>query len=429
MIIRFTVKNFRSLRDEISLDFRTTSFDDLSEYYVQEYPALGLRLLKLAMFIGKNASGKTNILLAIEFLRYFILNKSADKDKPTGITPFELDRDKDSCFDLEYVYKDVVYKYSLCLNTHKIIRESLSEATNNGFQLLFERTLKAENGTIEYAYDWSGSGANESLIGNLELTTHTQSILTRLKDYQYSGPMQSAYDWFKNSLAQVVLPKTDLRSWSIDKFLGKNEGKDYKDFYVKQLQNADFIVQDIEVQSKEVPFDSIPMAKILKQMAQESGQELPDTLSDREIYLHHEVSDGSFKLNLTEQSDGTIRFFELCGFLCWAQEKNKIIMIDEIERSMHEDLIEHFIASYLSNARECQFLFTSQNTSILDMHEVISRDAIWITDRGDNGATLLTKISDYEIDNIKSLRKLYRSGAVGGTPNLGLVLKGSIGDE
>ena len=80
MIIYFSVQNFRSLRDKITLDFRATTNAELADYYIQEFPKLNLKLLKLVMIFGKNASGKTNILRALEFLREFILQRDTDKE-------------------------------------------------------------------------------------------------------------------------------------------------------------------------------------------------------------------------------------------------------------------------------------------------------------------------------------------------------------
>lgn len=427
MIIRFKVKNFRSLRDEVCLDFRATESDMFEEYYIQEYPELNLRLLKMTMIYGKNASGKTNTIRAIEFLRNFILNKGADKDKPTGITPFDLDRSKDTYFEIEYVYENMVYKYELCLNTKMIVSEHLSRSSGKEYEKIYYRLGEVSGSDISYHYGWPGSEANESLRGNLELTIHTQSILTRLKEYHYSGPMQEAYNWFKNNMAPIVMPQTDLVPWNVEKFLSSTEGTNLKDFYVKQLQNADFIVSDIEVEKKDVPFDEHPEAELLKLWAKEMERELPEQVQRMDIFLHHTIADGNYRLKLSEQSQGTIRFLELCGFLCWMQKERKTVCIDEIERSMHEDLIKYFLATYLSNSNESQLVFTSQNTSILNMNDLIRHDAIWITDRKSNGGTELVRLTDYDIDDDHLIGEIYRLGLIGGSPNIGGILRGENG--
>ena len=425
MIIYFTVQNFRSLRDKVTLDFRATSHSELKEYYVREFPELKLKLLKLAMIFGKNASGKTNVLRALDFLRYFIMSDKADKDKPTGVQPFALDQDKDSEFEIKFVYENIIYRYRLRMNQSEIVSEQLHYWPKGKITKVFTRDSKRIDDKIEYKYNWSGAQANNILTGNLELTVHNQSILTQLKQYHYSGPIQKAYDWFYNTIAPIVHPDTDLFGWNLSKFLGNEESSDFKDFYISQLQTADFMIKDITVSKEEVVLSELQNSKQLQLLFDSiknvtgKGHSKIDRI---DVLLSHQVPDGEYTLAIEEQSAGTIRYLELCGFLCWLQQTNKIIPIDEIERAMHEDLIKHFIATYLTYAKESQLIVTSHNSSILNMRDTIRRDTIWITDRLENGGTELTRLTEYPVKMEHSVGNLFRKGLIGGKPNIGDVL-------
>jgi AAA15 family ATPase/GTPase len=94
---------------------------------------------------------------------------------------------------------------------------------------------------------------------------------------------------------------------------------------------------------------------------------------------------------------------------------------------MHEDLIEHFIASYLTYAKKSQLILTSHNSSILNMKDIIRRDTIWITDRLENGATELSRLTEYPIKKEHSIANLYRKGLIGGKPDIGSI--GSDGSD
>lgn len=422
MIVKFSVENFRSIRSKITLDFRATSIDDFSRYYIQEYPNFNLRLLKMAMIFGKNASGKTNTIRALDFLGQFVVAKAADKNLPTGVQPFALDKDKDTDFGIEFVYEDYYFKYDLCLRTEKIVNEELSVWQDGDFSRVFSRKSIKDGTHSSYRYDWSGSGADEILISLLKLTIPTQSILTRLKEYEYSGLMQKAYDWFNTTLVPVVTPYTKLIDWNANKFLTSLNECDYKEFFVNQLKSADFIIKDIEVEKKEVMLHELPvqeLAQILAQVALEGKKEIPKRIEKNDIQFLHKVVDGEYKLDITDQSEGTVRFLELCGLLCWIQEVDRVVSIDEIERSMHEDLLEHFIATYLTLARKSQLIFTSQNSSIMSKKEIIRNDTIWICDRDENGGTELTRITDYPIEEVPSVEQAYKLGMLGGKPKLG----------
>lgn len=430
MIIYFSVQNFRSLRDKITLDFRATANAELAEYYIQEFPELKLKLLKLAMIFGKNASGKTNILRALDFLRDFILQQDTDKNKPTGIQPFALDNDKNSEFDLKFVHEDLIYQYQLTLNHSVIVKEHLHYWPKGTKTRVFTRDLKKMGKEAEYKYNWSGSQANKTLIENLELTVPNQSVLASLRKYNYSGPMQQVFSWFKDTLAPIVEPNTSLIAWNLQRFLDNTEACNFKDFYIEQLQIADFIINNITVKKEEVALSDIPLNSALKYLInaiEKDNNKMPETVERIDILLSHKVADGEFILNLEEESAGTQRFFEFCGFLCWMQQTNKIIPIDEIERAMHEDLIEHFIASYLTYAKKSQLILTSHNSSILNMKDIIRRDTIWITDRLENGATELSRLTEYPIKKEHSIANLYRKGLIGGKPDIGSI--GSDGSD
>lgn len=433
MIIYFSVQNFRSLRDKITLDFRATANSELAEYYIQEFPGLKLKLLKLVMIYGKNASGKTNILKALDFLRDFILHKGADKEKPTGVQAFALDRGKNSEFDLKFVHEGIIYQYQLTLNHAVIVKEHLYHWPRGAKARVFTRDLKQNGQKTEYIYKWTGSKANKNLIGNLELTVPNQSVLAALKEYNYSGPMQQAFSWFKNALAPIVEPSTSLISWNLHNFLDDTNACNSTDFYVSQLQIADFIISNITVKKEEVALADIPIDSALQHLIrniEKDKDKMPEKIKLVDVLLSHKGADGEFTLKLEEESAGTKRFLELCGFLCLMQQgHSKIIPIDEIEQSMHEDLIKHFIATYLTYAKNSQLIFTSHNSSILDMKDIIRRDSIWITDRLEDGGTELSRLTEYPVKKEHSIANLYKKGLIGGKPDIGSIKLGDSNES
>ncbi|MDI3504494.1 MAG: hypothetical protein PWP64_1430, partial [Candidatus Cloacimonadota bacterium] len=99
--------------------------------------------------------------------------------------------------------------------------------------------------------------------------------------------------------------------------------------------------------------------------------------------------------------------------------KNACIPIDEIESSLHLDLIIHFLISFLKNSERGQVLFTSQSTALLSDKFLARRDCIWITDRKPDGSTALTSLWDYPVRKEHAIDKLFRKGLIGGKPLLG----------
>lgn len=97
------------------------------------------------------------------------------------------------------------------------------------------------------------------------------------------------------------------------------------------------------------------------------------------------------------ESMGTQRYFGLIGILLELIYKNRIVPIDEIESSLHIDFIIHYITTFLRNKRKGQLIFTSQNTALLKEKDILRRDAIWITERNEDGSTSLTSVSEYPV--------------------------------
>lgn len=431
MIITFSVQNYRSIRDKVTLDFRATPATEFSEHYIRSFPELRLKLVKMAMLYGKNASGKTNILRALDFLRWFIVAREANKDRPTSVEPFALDSEKETTFEIKFIFNGIVYLYYLVINRTLILRESLHHWPKGKKAIVFNRILKEPKKT-EYTYQWAGAETTTTLQEKLELTIPNLSVLSSLRSVNYSGPMQNAYDWFKSSLAEIVKPDTELVPWNLRNFFRPIDRSKNINFYISQMQKADFMIDAIEIKDEEVPISEVPsnvMNRIIAQITQNQNEPLRiDKLHTLSVKFNHKVSDGYFTLGHPDESAGTQRFFELCGFLCWLQSENKIIPIDEIERALHEDLIKHFIATFLVNSDQSQLIVTSHNSSLLNMRDIIRRDTIWITDRNPGGGTELTRLSDYQVRIEHSIGNLYRKGLIGGKPNIGTVTE-NAGNE
>jgi AAA15 family ATPase/GTPase len=127
MIISFSIKNFRSVKDKVTLSFEPESSKDLEDYYITE-PIPGLRLLKLGLIYGPNGSGKTTILKGLDFLRSLILDASLQKQELLEFSPFLFDEQsptQESGFELTFVHEKVKYYYELTFTKEAIVYERL----------------------------------------------------------------------------------------------------------------------------------------------------------------------------------------------------------------------------------------------------------------------------------------------------------------
>lgn len=421
MIITFSVRNFRSIRDKVCLDLRATTDKTLSDYYVLEIPKPKISVLKMAMLYGANATGKTNILLALNWLRSFIMKREANKEEPINIDPFALDEDKPSEFEIQFLHNGIVYHYQLELDRRVLLFEKLTHYPKGREALVFERRLINADNDYEYSYTWTGAEISTEQRKNLELAVQNQAILSKVSSIKYSGSIQYARDWFRETLAPIVKPTSGLVMYNFDSYLKQDEGCKNLRFFLDQLKKADFMINELNIKEEEIPVSTLPaeVRELFLKNHTKTDEKDTDTFQSLRLLLTHGNESDSFQLELSEESAGTKRYFEFIGLMCELINKNRIVPIDEIESSLHIELQLHYITLFLRNASRGQLIFTSHNTALLNERDLLRRDAIWITDRNPDGSTKLTSVADFSLRKEHAIDKVYRRGLLGGVPNLG----------
>ncbi len=418
MIVSFSVKNFRSIRDKVTLDFRATSDKHQEEYFVVDIPKPKMRILKLAMIYGANASGKTSVLLALDYLRKLVLSPIQDKNMRLDIPAFALDREKPSEYEIEFYYKDILYEYKVTLDSDKIHFESLFYYPKAKRAEVFVRKLTESK---EYTYSWSDNLFKKKIKELLELTIQNQTILARIASIEDASPLQLAHDWFRFKLQPLLLPSMSLLQYTNRHLINQNSRQeDAKSFIIDFLKKADFWISDIRIDEVVLDLENAP-----KHIRQIINKELPDHKTPKFVKHNpgflHDLAEGGFTLDMREESLGTQRFYGFGAILMSLIQNGVTIPIDEIENSLHNDLLFHFIAMFLKNSKRGQLIFTSHNTTLMNEKELRRRDCIWITDRNSDGSTELTPVSDYPVRKEHAIDSLFKKGLIGGKPNLGSI--------
>jgi len=142
----------------------------------------------------------------------------------------------------------------------------------------------------------------------------------------------------------------------------------------------------------------------------------------RKIELTHHTKDGVFNLPLDAESSGTQRYFALGGPLYKLVHTNALLLVDELETSLHPDLMKHFLQSFLANSEQSQMLITTHNVSLMEEIDFIRKDALWFTEKKADGSVDLYSAADFDSSVIRkgaSLINAYRAGRLGAKPNLG----------
>ncbi len=423
MLLRFSVSNWMSFRDQATLDMVATREKQHPHHVIHVAP-LDLRLLPVAAIYGGNASGKSNLIKALRFVEQFITDPPKP-DAPIPVKPFRLDRSADnrpSTFAISLLAQDYIYEYNFSLNAQRVLREELKRFGSTQ-ELIFRRESEPENFILSakvedrerQMFAFHGTQDNQLFL--------TNSISQKLTEFK------PVFDWFDN--LRLVFPES-----SFGDLMGiTDEDHPLHARIVARLHNLDSGIASLR-QTK-IPAESALPKALLENLSVnlEDGQtvNLGAGLSFRKengliigrrltpIHKNERGEEVSFSLN--DESDGTQRLFDvLPAFLFLEQGMPFIFVVDELDRSLHSLLTEELLRTYLALNRRgssrAQLIFTTHDMQLMTQ-EIFRRDEVWITERDHSGASKLVAFSEFkDVRNDKDIRKSYLQGRMGGIPRI-----------
>jgi AAA15 family ATPase/GTPase len=426
MIINFSVQNFGSIKDKQILSFEATNSKDLEDYYIVE-PIKGLRLLKLALIYGANASGKTTVLEALFFLRRITISPAEKKNDELEFYPFLFDENTkfaNTIFAIEFVQNKIKYSYEIELNHRAIIREELYFYNPNKANV-FRRTTNIEKQLTEINF---GNKINVDKVFEKYLEANTLWNNTVLGGFLKTNielfELKEVTDWFEGYLKGLVDSHSKLDLYITDK-IEKNEIN--KNTIVYILNKADINISDII----SIDSDKNGLEQFAGLVAEQAGtfdieSKIPISrgkYGPKNLFFEHTVNKSTYKLPIELESQGTKRYYAFAGLLSLLIEKSLMFSIDELESSLHPDLYIHFLMTYLVNSKKSQLLATTHNREILNNKDIFRNDAIWFTDKNEYNATELYSLADFDSKTIRkdisSVYNAYKIGKLGGVPHLG----------
>lgn len=408
MLIQFNFKNYRSVKNGVSLDMSATSAREHSYNLIET--ASKEKYLKVAALYGANASGKSNILNAFQFMRYFVLNSlsierdsdSTDKDDTDiPISSFIFDKsaqNSSSEFEVFFIYNNVEYQYGFSLDKKKIHAEWLYSKSlrKKQFDILFERTgNKVTCGEkLISAEKFSDSIEDQTLF--LSLTSKTKII-----------PSKKVREWFKNS---IVIDFGDIVLESlISSIISPEaiENEHYKGKLEEFLSAIDTGIKGIRIEKVKEP----------------NKQKRQCT-----IYSQHLTKDSGkyIEIPFSEESSGTKKMFCLFDFIWTSMNSGNVLFIDELNAKLHP-LLTRFIVNMFHdssiNKNNAQLIFTTHDTYILTK-DIFRRDEVWFVEKDTNGVSNLYSLAEYKLDDDSKVRndatynKDYLAGRYGAIPLL-----------
>lgn len=415
MIQELKIKNFLSFKDEVTFSFEAAKDTFAEDYQVVEV-APGVRLLRFAMVYGANASGKSNLLKAMEFLRSFWRNQTRSIEESTAVIPFLFDpktSNEPSRFELVFYIGGTKYAYQLELDEKQVYLERLNYYKSVQPTMVFVRELKDEKSVITYNASTVKLNPTEKEKISVECLKNMSFFAALGKANVGLPELNTVRHWMISHFEKMIDPTLSLTRSAEEKL---SEDVVLKNYLVDYFRTAKFDISDIETQVSEERLVEIPL---------DSNNEKKHTIvlmpKSYKTYFKHIVVNGdekeSYRLPIDLESYGTRRIFGLAAALYTAQTQDSFIMVDEIEASLHPKFLEKLLFGYFKSKGQSQMLVTIHDDSLLDLvNDLIRKDSIWFTEKKASGTTDLFRLTEFKgLNRIASIRSAYRLGRFGAT--------------
>ena len=434
MLIRFNVENFLSFNEKAEFSLIANKERRLQSHIVK---GDGVNILKSSVIYGANASGKSNLVKAIDFSRK-VITKGIEKLNPVNFH-FRLKKDnlnKPSIFNYEIKYGDKYYSYGFAiqLNELKIIEEWLYEIGNNKEKKIFERFV-------------NNIGKHEIEIG-IQLSTKAKKRFDVYKeDFQNSDNLLFLSEMNRKSIDDFpeVIGFIDVFNWfdkkltvlmPDSKFAGLNFIGDDNEM-TKTFNSFLNVFQTgiSNVTSEEIDLDSFDIPKKIKEDLTNKIEKTKAIIFEingityslkknesneykiKKIGLEHLTEEGnSIVFDIEDESDGTQRLFDFIPAIYELSKTDSIFIIDELDRSLHSKLTFGIFELFLklTENNESQLIATSHESLLLDL-ELLRRDEIWFVEKEKNQSRMYS-LDEFKVRNDKIVSKDYLLGRYGAIP-------------
>jgi hypothetical protein len=354
------------------------------------------------------------------------------KNETFAFEPFLFDnksRKNISVLRISFVANKTRYSYEVEFTKTYILRERLQYAPKGRMGDLYSREtdIKQQLSKISFGSTIRASPRDIDLIeGN---TIWNNTVIGAFNKTNVNIPgLRPVLDWFQETLMSEVEPRTDLLAWTTNKV---DSDASFKDLVVAIIKNADIQINGIEVNKKEPKLDDEVISRLTSLLTPGEVKELRafKGVESIDVIFKHLVKNIKGKVSIhdlprDQESRGTLRYYGLSGVLSTMIREDKIVSIDELESSLHPDLMKHFILTFLANSVRSQMLTTTHNLFFLQQKDVLRNDAIWFTQKKDDGTTELYSLSDFDTTAIRktsSIINAYNTGKLGAKPEPGSI--------
>lgn len=424
MIVDFSVKNYLSVKDEISLSFLSNNIKNEDEIKRVAIDNGKFNLYTFSAVYGPNASGKTNICKALSDLRNMVIfSFQLDLDRAIpSYKPFKLDKASRTApvsFGIEFVVESKRFVYNLEFTRSTILNEELHFYPEGRKALLFQRDQERK---IKYGSYFKGEkkGLETMLLPNRLFLSVAANSANEL--------LQPIFRFFRDEIIIHVKMDSSHELFHRTTLELRDKEENFKKLLFKVLTAADLNVRDIKLveddsERKDIIFpDDIP---------DKIKDEIKEDLRFKPFFGHPLFEDGQETEELEyfdlhkEESTGTLKMYDLAGEVIHTLLAGNVLIIDEFNSGMHPLLNKFLVKLFLDpqiNKNNAQLLISTHDTCVLDM-DILKREQVWFTDKDKYGATELFSLDEFDKNLVRDngrYGKMYLEGRFKAIPSIDL---------
>ncbi|MCC6460439.1 MAG: ATP-binding protein [Saprospiraceae bacterium] len=425
MLVQFSVRNFKTFKDEAKLTMFASNYDKSTreEDNVFEVPKFDLRLLKSAVIYGANASGKTKLINATNVMRELILNssKESQEGEPINTEPFRLSTSSEgqpTLFELVFIHKEDMFRYGFEVTKEAVVSEWLYYRPKTKETEIFYREGQEFNlhptlfkkGTFLVKENMVRPNALMLSVAAQFNDNLAKRVFEWLRQFrQLSGLREDGYMGFSMHKASEKGGKVKILDW---------------------LKSADIGIDDIRVETMNISDlpsdlpDEIRM-KLIEKIKDKDTKIYSDLVTVHTKYddSNNQIDNEEFKL-MEEESSGTRKFFALSGPIIQALDNGEVLLVDELDSKIHPNLVCKIVNIFNSkeaNPKNAQLIFNTHDTNLLGSG-LFRRDQIWFVEKDQYGAATLYPLSSFKTSEgarkTDNYEENYIMGRYGGVPVL-----------
>lgn len=422
MLVEFSVENYLSFLKKQTLSLVASEDEVMLDSTFAMPGSSDMRLVKSAVIFGANASGKSNLLQAISTLKKIVVTSASrmqQGDKFDDLQPFRLNsqsQKQPTSFEIIFFQNQIRYEYGVVLDRNRVYEEWLIAFPEEEEQNWFDRKYNRDNPEANNGYEWY---FDEKLHGENEIIkkfVRPNSLFLSHAAQNNHPQLTEVFLWFKDKLNDIDYDD----EYTVARM---SEDFNFRDRVAKMLKQADIGISGIKIEEVSIPEE-------LESFVTRIKQTIANSLGDKEINeaifqalslkFTHQMNDseGEIHFSIEEESEGTRRFFQLAGPWIDILDEGEVLIIDELDRSLHPVLLRNLVQMFNNpeiNRNNAQLIFATHDSTLID-DEIFRLDQIWFLEKDEASTSQLYSFLKFEPREYETWQTGYLLGRYGAVP-------------